>query len=130
MVPKVQSAGSRAEIEQALLDSAARHQFGLLTVPDLRETTQKKGIDLTMECRIVEVCNPAQAKKALGANGDVPAALPCQISVDGTEGRYTIATLLPTNLTQLFDPPALGPVAQDVEAVNPAMMDAAAGAAR
>jgi uncharacterized protein (DUF302 family) len=130
MIHIVRSTRSLPEIERALQDSAARHQFGILTVHDLRQTMKNKGIDLAMDCRIFEVCNPVQAKKVLEANGAVSTALPCRISVYGTEGRYAIATLPPTGLMQAFDSPALLPVAKDVETVIRTMMDEAAGAGR
>ena len=68
MVYTVQSTRSLAEIEWALQDSAARHQFGILTltVHDLRQTMKNKDT-----------------------------ALPCRISVYGAESNYSIATLLP-----------------------------------
>jgi uncharacterized protein (DUF302 family) len=115
------------EIERALQDSAARHQFGVLAVHDLRETMKKKGVDFNADCRIYEVCNPVQAKKVLEANGAVSTALPCRISVYGSGDGYTLATLLPTALMKMFDSPALEPVAQEVEAVIKAIMREAAG---
>lgn len=113
------------EIERDLKDAAARHQFGVLAVHDLRETMSNKGIQLGMDCRIYEVCNPAQAKKVLDANGAVSTALPCRISVYGSAGDYTLATLLPTALMQVFGNPDLGDVATEVEAVIRDMMQAA-----
>lgn len=116
------------KIEQQLQDSAARHKFGILTVHDLRETMQKKGVEFASDVRIYEVCNPVQAKRVLEANGAVSTALPCRISVyQAPEGGYTLATLLPTELMKLFGEPSLAPVAEEVEAVLKQMMaDAAA----
>ena len=85
-------------IEERLRESAARQQFGVIAVHDLKETLAKKGVDLSQDCRIYEVCNPRQAKKALDANGAISTALPCRISVYGTPGNYNLATLRPTGL--------------------------------
>ena len=116
------------EIEQALQESAARHKFGILATHDLRETMRKKGVEFNTECRIYEVCNPVQAKKVLEANGAVSTALPCRISLYETPGGgYTLATLLPTELIQMFGSPELGVVAQEVETVLKEMMADAAG---
>ncbi len=116
------------EIEAALQESAARHKFGILTIHDLRETMRKKGVEFDSECRIYEVCNPVQAKKVLEANGAVSTALPCRISVYGPPGGpYTMATLLPTELMQMFGSPGLGVVALEVETVLKEMMSEAAG---
>jgi uncharacterized protein (DUF302 family) len=126
MLYTVTSKKPMAEIERGLQESAARNKFGILTVHDLRETMQKKGVEFSQECRIYEVCNPHQAKKVLEANGAVSTALPCRISVYGNTGEYTLATILPTALMKMFDEPALEPVAQEVETVIKTMMQDAA----
>ena len=115
------------EIQQRLEESAAAHKFGILTVHNLAETMRKKSVELGSECYIFEVCNPVQAKRVLDAHPAVSTALPCRISVYGSEGHYTLATLLPTALMESFGVPELGPVAADVEAVLKAMMQDAAG---
>lgn len=127
MVHTVPSHRTLDEIEQALQASAARHKFGILATHDLRETMRKKGVEFNNDCRIYEVCNPVQAKKVLEANGAVSTALPCRISVYGTPGGYTLATLLPTQVMQMFGSPGLGEVAQEVETVLKEMMADAAG---
>jgi len=58
----------------------------------LRDTLKKKGVDLEMDCRIYEVCSPLQAKRVLEADAAVSAALPCRISVYGSNGTYTRPT--------------------------------------
>jgi len=118
-----------AEIQRRLEESAARHQFGILTVHNLRETMKKKGVEFGTDCWVYEVCNPLQAKRVLEANGAVSTALPCRISVYGTEGDYSLSTLLPTALMKMFASPELEPVAQEVEAVIKTMMKDAAGTA-
>ena len=94
-----------------------------------KETLKKKGVDLAMECRIYEVCNPRQAKKVLDADGAISTALPCRISVYGGAAKgYTLATMRPTEMMKAFANPAIEPVAQEVETVILQMMqDAAAG---
>ncbi len=127
MLYTIQSRKPLAEIQRELEDSAARHHFGILAVHDLRETMKKKGVDFATDCRIYEVCNPVQAKKVLEANGAVSTALPCRISVYGSEGNYTLATLLPTQLMKMFASAELEPVAREVEVVIKEMMKDAAG---
>jgi uncharacterized protein (DUF302 family) len=129
MLYTIQSTRPLAEIQRGLEESAARHQFGILAVHDIRETMKKKGVSFDTDCRIFEVCNPHQAKRVLEANGAVSTALPCRISVYGCENDYTLATILPTALMGMFASPDLEPVAQEVETVIKAMMREAAGAA-
>ena len=105
---------------------SARHQFGVIAVHDLKETLKKKGVDLAMECRIYEVCNPVQAKKVLDADGAISTALPCRISVYGSVKEYTLATMRPTEMMKAFTNPEIGSVAKEVEEVILQMMRDAA----
>jgi uncharacterized protein (DUF302 family) len=96
MIYKVRSTSLLDEIERRLQESAARQQFGVIAVHDLQEMLNKKGVDLAIECRIYEVCNPLQARKVLEADGAISTALPCRISVYGAPRDYTLATMRPT----------------------------------
>jgi uncharacterized protein (DUF302 family) len=127
MLYQVKSTRPLDEVEAALQESAARHRFGVIAIHDLRETLKKKGVDLDMECRIYEVCNPLQAKKVLEANGAISTALPCRISLYGHKGEYTLATMRPTELMKGFGQPEIEPVAKEVEEVILQMMQDAAG---
>ena len=69
MLYQLHSSKPLAEIESALQDSASRNKFGVIVIHDLRETMKEKGVDLAMECRI---------------------------SVYGSKGNYTLATMRPT----------------------------------
>lgn len=115
------------EIERELQESAARHRFGVIAIHDLRDTLRKKGVDLAMECRIYEVCNPLQAKRVLETDGAISTALPCRISVYGAPRDYTLATMLPTEMMKGFNNPDVEPVAREVEEVIIQMMRDAAG---
>jgi uncharacterized protein (DUF302 family) len=122
MLYQINSSKSFDEIERGLQESASRHRFGIIAIHDLRDTMKQKGVDLNMECRIYEVCNPLQAKKVLDADGAISTALPCRISVYGCAGRYTLATMRPTEMMKAFDSPELAPVAREVERVILEMM--------
>ncbi len=113
-------------IDRGLQEAAARYQFGIITVHNLKETMAKKGVEFAGECLVYEVCNPHQAKKVLESNGAVSSALPCRISVYRAESGYRLATILPTALMKIFATPSLAPVAREVEAVIVAMMKEAA----
>ena len=126
MLYQIKSSRSLNEIERALQDSAVRHQFGVIAIHDLQETLKKKGVHLAMECRVYEVCNPHQAKKVLEADGAISTALPCRISVYGSAGAYTLATMRPTEMMKAFATPEIEPVAREVEGVVLQMMQDAA----
>lgn len=130
MLYQIKSANPLEEIDRRLQESAARHHFGIIAVHDLRETMHKKGVDLAMDCRIYEVCNPQQAKKVLDSDGAMSTALPCRISLYGSPGSYSLATILPTELMKGFGVPGIEQVAREVEAVIMEMMQDAAGTAQ
>jgi uncharacterized protein (DUF302 family) len=115
------------EIERGLLESVVHHRFGVIAIHDLRDTMRKKGVELAMACRIYEVCNPLQAKKVLEADGAISTALPCRISVYGSEGGHTLATMRPTEMMKIFANADIERVAQEVEEVVLQMMRDAAG---
>ncbi len=130
MIFKVRSTRTIDEVERALAESAARHRFGIVASHDLKDMLAKKGVDLAMECRVYEVCNPLQAKAVLEADGAVSTALPCRISVYGAPGEYMIATMLPTEMMKAFESPGILPVAEQVEDVITQMVKDAAGEGR
>jgi uncharacterized protein (DUF302 family) len=115
MLFEVESRKTAAEIDAAIREAAVRHRFGVLGVIDLKEKMNEKGVDFDRDCKVYEICNPHQAKRALDANGAVSAALPCRISVYGVPGNYKIATILPTAMMQAFGAPEIDAVAQEVE---------------
>lgn len=126
MLYEVLSKKPLEELDAALHEAAARHQFGILTVHDLQATMKKKGVDFAKRVLVYEVCNPHQAKAVLEANGAVSTALPCRISVYESAGGYKVATLLPTELMKLFGSPELEPAAAEVERVVKAMINESA----
>ena len=128
MIYQVQTTRSLSEIERGIQDSAARNKFGVIAIHDLKDIMKKKGVELGMDCRIFEVCNPHQAKQVLESEGAISTALPCRISVYGKEGDYTLAAMLPTEMMKGFNTPGIEPVAREVEDVLKRMMDDAAGA--
>jgi uncharacterized protein (DUF302 family) len=117
MLYQQQTKKSIDEIERDLQNSAARNQFGIIAVHDLQQTMKKKNVDLAMECRIYEVCNPQQAKRVLEADGAISTALPCRISLYGSPGNYTLATMPPTEMMKAFNRPEIALVAEEVERV-------------
>ena len=118
---------SEKSVEQATADLQAAvqdHGFGVLNVLDLRGTLAGKGYELARDCRILDVCNPAQAQKVLDEDISMNMALPCRISVYEDNGTTRIGTIRPTALLAgLSDSPALKDVARDVEEKIVAMMD-------
>lgn len=115
--------------EQASSDLAAavvRHGFGVLHVHDLGTTLRSKGIAFPEDCKVFEVCNPAQAAKVMSTDMRLNMALPCRISVFTEKGSTSIGLIKPEQmLSALSQDPALVAVAREVEAATIRMVDEA-----
>jgi uncharacterized protein (DUF302 family) len=117
--------GSVDEVCARLSRAAADNEFGVLGVHDLKQKMADKGVSFGPQCRVLEVCNPHQAKTVLEANPSISTALPCRIAVYEHGGNTVVSTLKPTALLSLFGSSELDLVAQDVEAAIIRMIDAA-----
>ena len=115
--------------EQACADLDAavkRHGFGVLHVHDLGNTLRSKGQNFTENCRVFEVCNPAQAARVLASDMRMNMALPCRISVYTEKGKTRIGMIKPTDmLAMLSQDPALSQVAKEVDEKTTLMIDEA-----
>ena len=105
--------------EQAAADLDAavkKHSFGVLHIHDLGNTLRSKGMAFDEQCRVFEVCNPAQAVKVLAADMRLNMALPCRISVFTQSGKTMIGLIKPVAmLAALSQDPTLLQVAKEVE---------------
>ena len=114
------------EVDQGLRKAAAEHHFGVLSVLDLDQILEQKGLPLQITCRVYEVCNPQQAKQVLDQNPSFSSLLPCRISVYGSGAELKLSTVLPTSLVSLIGDQALASAAAIVEEEIKAVMEAAA----
>ena len=105
--------------EQAAMDLDAavkKHGFGVLHIHDLGNTLRSKGMAFDEQCRVFEVCNPAQAVKVLAADMRLNMALPCRISVFTQGGKTMIGLIKPVEmLAALSQDATLLQVAKEVE---------------
>jgi uncharacterized protein (DUF302 family) len=109
------------------LDAAVkRHNFGVLHVHDIGNTLRSKGQNFTENCRVFEVCNPAQAAKVLAADMGLNTALPCRISVYTEKGKTKIGMIKPgAMLAMLSKDASLAQVAREVEEQTTLMINEA-----
>jgi uncharacterized protein (DUF302 family) len=109
------------------LDAAVkRHNFGVLHVHDIGNTLRSKGQNFTENCRVFEVCNPAQAAKVLATDMGLNMALPCRISVYTEKGKTKIGMIKPAAmLAMLSKDSALAQVAREVEEKTTLMINEA-----
>lgn len=122
-------AESGKTFKQAATDLEAavkRHEFGVLHIHDLGNTLRSKGVDFTGQCKVFEICNPAQAAKVLSSDMRINMALPCRISVYTEQGKTRIGMVRPMPmLAALSQDATLVEVAQQVEAKTRQMIDEA-----
>lgn len=120
---------TKKSFEQASADldtAVKRHEFGVLHVHDLGATLRSKGIAFEEQCRVFEVCNPAQAAKVLSIDMRLNMALPCRISVFTEKGKTKLGLITPVKmLASLSQDPALLEVAKEVEKKTMQMVDEA-----
>jgi uncharacterized protein (DUF302 family) len=109
------------------LDTAVkRHGFGVLHVHDIGNTLRSKGQNFTENCRVFEVCNPAQAAKVLASDMQMNMALPCRISVYTEKGKTKIGMIKPMDMLALLSKdPALTQVAKEVDEKTTLMINEA-----
>jgi uncharacterized protein (DUF302 family) len=98
----------------------------VLHVHDLGSTLRSKGIAFEEQCKVFEVCNPAQAAKVLSTDMRLNMALPCRISVFTEKGKTKIGLIKPVQmLAALSQEPALLKVSEEVETQVIKMVDEA-----
>ena len=122
----VQSDKSFDQAASDLESAVTRLGFGVLHVHDLGTTLRSKGIAFDEQCKVFEVCNPAQAAKVLSTDMRLNMALPCRISVYNEAGKTHIGLIKPAQmLATLSQDAALGQIAKEVEASTIQMVDEA-----
>jgi uncharacterized protein (DUF302 family) len=94
------------------------------SLPGAKATAVPQGIAFDEECRVFEVCNPAQAAKVLSADMRLNMALPCRISVFTEKGKTKIGLIKPVQvLSALSKDAAIAQVAKEVEEQTIRMVD-------
>lgn len=122
----VESDKSFEQASTALEAAVTRLGFGVLHIHDLGATLRSKGIAFEEDCKVFEVCNPAQAAKVLATDMRLNMALPCRISVFTEKSKTKIGLIRPVQmLSTLSQDAAIAQVAREVEEKTIQMVDAA-----
>lgn len=93
----------------------AKEGFGALTEIDVAATMKKK-LDVTMPpYRILGACNPQFAHRAIGAEPQIGALLPCNVVVRvDAEGRTLVEFMDPIAVMDLVGKAEVRPIAAEV----------------
>lgn len=100
---------------EKVTSSLAEEGFGVLTTIDVKATLKKK-IDVDFRpYMILGACNPAFAHKALLAEPNIGAMLPCNVVVQETEeGKILVSAVDPMASMQGVNNETLGAIAGEV----------------
>jgi uncharacterized protein (DUF302 family) len=106
------------QARERVIEALAGVGFGVLTEIDVQATMQKKlGLAMPAYC-ILGACNPAFASRAIAAEPQIGALLPCNVIVREDEsGRVHIDVMDPRAVLTLVDRPEVAAIAGDVEAL-------------
>jgi uncharacterized protein (DUF302 family) len=100
---------------KALEESLKTEKFGVLWDFDINEKLEGKGLNLSDNFRVLEVCNPEEAHKVLSINPLVSYFLPCKIVVYKEGESVKIGMPLPTSLISMVEDDQLKEIAQSIE---------------
>ena len=108
-----------AEAVERTREALAAQGFGILTEINVRSTFEAKlgteAADAVGDYIILGACNPALASRALAAEPQMGALLPCNVVVRRKAGAAgtTVEAIDPQAMVQLSDAPAVKDVADD-----------------
>ena len=108
-----------AEALERTREALAAQGFGILTEINIRSTFEAKlgteAADAVGDYVILGACNPALASRALAAEPQMGALLPCNVVVRRTAHAHetTVEAIDPQAMVQLSDAPAVKDVADD-----------------
>ena len=102
---------------EAVTQGLAREGFGVLTEIDVAATLKKKlGIERA-PYKILGACNPQFAARALEAEPQIGALLPCNVVVCQDDvGRIVVEFMDPDAVLGLVGRPEIAPIAAEVRA--------------
>ena len=115
IIYKVQTNKSFEIAVDDLKKSLSNHNFGVLWELNFKDKLKEKGLDFNKNFKILEVCNPSQAKKVLDENIEVGYFLPCKMVVYEDNSSVFIGMPKPTELIGMIKNNKLADIALEVE---------------
>lgn len=100
-----------------LKKSLSENKFGVLWELNFKDKLEEKGLDFHQNFKVLEVCNPNQAKEVLDRHIEVGYFLPCKMVVYEKENNVFIGMQRPTSMIGMLGQEELLSIAQQVETV-------------
>lgn len=100
-----------------LKTSLSENKFGVLWELNFKDKLKEKGLDFDYNFKILEVCNPIQAKEVLSRDIEVGYFLPCKLVVYEKGSSVFVGMMKPTEIMQMLGNSELNSVAREVEDV-------------
>jgi uncharacterized protein (DUF302 family) len=110
---KAVEAGFEQTLER-VTQALAAEGFGVLSDIDVAATLKKKLGVQTAPYRILGACNPQFAHRALEAEPQIGALLPCNVVVREAGGKTTVDIMDPRAVLQLVGRPEVAQIAEEV----------------
>ena len=95
--------------------SLNNYNFGVLWELNFKDKLKEKGLDFDKNFKVLEVCNPQQAKEVLEQNLKVGYFLPCKMVVYEDNSSVFIGMAKPTGVIGMMDNTELSNIAAEVE---------------
>ncbi len=103
------------DVIKDITSSLSEIKFGVLGTLDFKEIFAKKGIDYPHEYKLLEICNPQAAKKALDSDPNIGLLLPCTIAVYEKDGKNYVSLAKPTTLLSVASNTELESMGKEIE---------------
>jgi uncharacterized protein (DUF302 family) len=98
----------------AVTQALAKEGFGVLTEIDVQATLKKKLNVERPPYKILGACNPQFAHRALEAEPQIGALLPCNVIVREEGGKTIVEFMDPDAVLKLVERPEIGAIAAEV----------------
>jgi len=103
------------EAVESLKISLSENKFGVLWELNFKDKLKEKNLEFESNFKVLEVCNPVQAKEVLSKDIEAGYFLPCKLVVYEKNSSVFIGMMKPTELIQMLGKKELMAVAKDVE---------------
>ena len=103
------------DTENNVINALKQEGFGVLTEIDVQSTLKQKLNISYKKYKILGVCNPTLAYKALTAEQEIGAFLPCNVLIYEHKGKINVSILKPTSALGLTVNPQIAIIAKEAE---------------